>query len=138
MPAACIAGVATCSPGTVITSPTTIRNHITANRTQPWRTLPTILPNVKTWRPADPQDGEHLDEVGDRRGVLERVRRVHIEEAAAVRAELLDSDLAGDGAAGEDLLKPWIPVTDAELLSVWVTPWLIRTIPSRIAIGSRM
>ena len=45
-PAACIAGVAVRSPGTVIASPATIRIHITANSTQPWRTLPTILPNV--------------------------------------------------------------------------------------------
>src|SRR5215831_11503149 len=42
-PAACIAGVAVRSPGTVITSPTTSRTHITENSIQPWRTLPTIL-----------------------------------------------------------------------------------------------
>ena len=46
MPAACIAGVAVRSPGTVSASPATIRIHIAANSTQPWRTLPTILPNV--------------------------------------------------------------------------------------------
>src|SRR6185312_16510117 len=45
-PAARIAGVATRSPGTVMTRPTTISPHITANSTQPWRRLPTILPNV--------------------------------------------------------------------------------------------
>ena len=38
------------------------------------------------------------------RGVLERVRRVHVEEPAAVGAELLDGDLAGDRPAGDELL----------------------------------
>ena len=37
-------------------------------------------------------------------GVLERVRRVHVEEPAAVRAELLDRDLARGRAAGDELL----------------------------------
>ena len=45
-PAACIAGVALRSPGTVMAMPPTIRIHIAANRTQPCRTLPTILPKV--------------------------------------------------------------------------------------------
>jgi hypothetical protein len=45
-PAARIAGVASCSPGAAITMPTTMRIHIDANSAQPWRRLPTILPNV--------------------------------------------------------------------------------------------
>ncbi len=41
----------------------------------------------------DQQDRDHLEEVRKRRRVLERVRRVDVEEPAAVRAELLDRDL---------------------------------------------
>ena len=46
IPAACMAGVAWCSPGTVTTRPTTMRIHIAAKSAQPWRVLPTILPKV--------------------------------------------------------------------------------------------
>ena len=41
------------------------------------------------------QDRQHLQEVGERRWVLQRVRRVDVEEAAAVGAELLDRNLRG-------------------------------------------
>ena len=49
----------------------------------------------------DREDREHLDEVGERRRVLERVRGVGVEEAAAVRAQFLDRSPArrqGPGA----------------------------------------
>ena len=45
-------------------------------------------------RRRDQQDREHLEEVRERRRVLERVRGVHVEEPASVGAELLDGDLA--------------------------------------------
>src|SRR6266508_3876105 len=51
----------------------------------------------------DDQDAPGLDEVVERRGVLERVRRVHVEEPAAVGAQLLDGDLARRRAAGDQL-----------------------------------
>ena len=51
----------------------------------------------------DDEDQEHLEQVAERVGVLEGVRRVGVEEAAAVGAELLDGLLAGDGTAGDDL-----------------------------------
>ena len=51
------------------------------------------------------QDGQHLEEVGQRRRIFERMRRVHIEEAAAVRAELLDRDLARGGSEWNRLLR---------------------------------
>ena len=46
------------------------------------------------------QDREDLQQVGERRGVLERMRRVGVEEAAAVGAELLDRLLGRDRALG--------------------------------------
>ena len=52
----------------------------------------------------DQQDRQDLRHVrGDGR-VLERMGRVHAEEAAAVGAKLLDRDLRRGGAAGDDLL----------------------------------
>ncbi len=55
-------------------------------------------------RARDQQDREHLEEVRERRRVLERMGRVHVVEAAAVRAELLDRDLRGHRAE-RDLLR---------------------------------
>ena len=49
-------------------------------------------------RRRDEQDREHLEEVRERRRVLERMRGVGVEEAAAVGAELLDRHLRGDRA----------------------------------------
>ena len=51
----------------------------------------------------DDQDQQHLEEVGQAAGVLEREGRVDVEEAAAVGAELLDRLLRGDRALAEDL-----------------------------------
>jgi len=53
---------------------------------------------------AEDKDGDHLDQVGERRRVLERVRRVGVEEAAAVGAQHLDCLLRGDRAEREGLL----------------------------------
>ena len=55
-------------------------------------------------RGGDHQDREELEEVRERRRVLERMGRVDVEEPAAVRAELLDRDLGRGGADGQDLL----------------------------------
>ena len=52
----------------------------------------------------DDHDQQHLDEVREPAGVLERHRRVDVEEAAAVRAELLDDLLRGDGTEREGRL----------------------------------
>ena len=53
---------------------------------------------------ADGEDGEHLEEVGERRGVLEGVRGVGVRIAAAVGAEHLDGDLRGHRALDDGLL----------------------------------
>ena len=47
---------------------------------------------------------EHLDEVGQRCRVLERVGRVRVQETATVVAQLLDDFLRGDRAEGDGLL----------------------------------
>ena len=49
-------------------------------------------------RRRDQQDGQQLQEIRQRRRILERVRRVRVEESTAIRAELLDRDLAGRGS----------------------------------------
>ena len=54
----------------------------------------------------DHEDHQHLDEVREPRRVLERHRRVDVEEAAAVGPEQLDRLLRGDRALGERLLEP--------------------------------
>ncbi len=91
-------------------------------------------------RERDDEDRVELEEVAQLRGVLERVGGVHVEEAAAVGAELLDRDLARDRPA-RDLLrrarrpcarcvKPWV---------FWITPQATSTIANderRAAAGS--
>ena len=51
------------------------------------------------------EDGQHLDEVGERGGVLERMRAIGIEEAAAIGAEHLDGFLRGHRIQRERLLE---------------------------------
>ena len=60
-------------------------------------------PKAQRHRERDEQEQEDLEEVGQRRRVLERVRGVGVVEAATVGAELLDRLLAGDRAAGDVL-----------------------------------
>ena len=55
-------------------------------------------------RRADREDRDHLHEVRQRRRVLERMRGVGVEEAAAIGAEHLDRDLRGDRADRDGLL----------------------------------
>ena len=57
------------------------------------------------------QDREHLEPVGQRGRVLERMGRVGVEEAAAVVAQLLDPFLGGDGAKAIVWRAPWSVVT---------------------------
>jgi hypothetical protein len=56
-------------------------------------------------RRRDQEDRQHLQEVGDGSGVLVGVRRVGVEEAAAVGAEHLDRQLRGDRAHRELLRR---------------------------------
>ncbi len=56
-------------------------------------------------RRRDQQDRHRFQEVRERRRVLERHRGVRVEEAAAVRAELLDRDLRGRRAHRQHLLR---------------------------------
>jgi hypothetical protein len=51
----------------------------------------------------DEKNGEHLQEVRERRGVLERMRAVGVEEATTVGAEHLDGLLRGDRALRDGL-----------------------------------
>jgi hypothetical protein len=53
----------------------------------------------------DAEDEGERQEVGEARRVLERVGTVGVEEAAAVRPQLLDDLLRGDGAARDDLVR---------------------------------
>ena len=55
-------------------------------------------------RRPDREDREHLHEVRQRRRILEGMRGVGVEEAAAVGAEHLDRDLRGDRADRDGLL----------------------------------
>ena len=57
-----------------------------------------IAPEGVGQRERHHEDGEHLEPVGQRRRVLERVGRVRVEEAAAVVAQLLDPLLGRDRA----------------------------------------
>ena len=61
-------------------------------------------PERRGQRGGDEQDEQHLDEVRERGRVLERHRAVHVEEAAAVGAQLLDRDLRGGRAEREGLV----------------------------------
>ena len=63
-------------------------------------------------RRRDQQDRQHLEEVRERRRILERMRRVDVEEAAAVRAELLDRDLARGRAERQRLLRDCLGLHD--------------------------
>ena len=56
-------------------------------------------------RGAEGEDRHHLQEVRERGRVLERMRGVGVEEAAAVGAEHLDRDLGGDRADGDGLAR---------------------------------
>jgi hypothetical protein len=56
-------------------------------------------------RRGDRQDREQLEEVGQGRRILEGMRRVDVEEPAAVGTELLDGDLACGGSERHGLFR---------------------------------
>ena len=56
-------------------------------------------------RGADHEDQGDFEQVGERVRILERVRRVGVEEAAAVAAHQLDRLLRGDGTRRDDLVR---------------------------------
>jgi hypothetical protein len=49
-------------------------------------------------------DGQHREEIRERCGILVRMGAVHVEEAAAVAAEVLDRLERGHRAQGDELL----------------------------------
>ena len=65
-----------------------------------------IRPNMTIDGHRDDDDRDHLEQVAPGARVLERMRRVRPEEAAAVGAELLDRDLGGHRADGDRLGRP--------------------------------
>ena len=91
-------------PSSRRSTPTRNRTPITAKIAQPWRWLPTMRPNTLVSAGADREDQQHLDQVGQRAGILERMRRVGVEEAAAVGAQHLDDFLRGHRSLRDDLL----------------------------------
>ena len=70
---------------------------------QPWRVSPTMRPKTKHSAAGIRNIDEHLHEIGQRRRILERMRRIGIEEAAAVGAQHLDGFLRGHRAHGQCL-----------------------------------
>ena len=55
-------------------------------------------------RRADREDQDHLNQIGQRVRVFEGMRRIGVEEAAAIGAHHLDDFLRGDRALRDDLL----------------------------------
>ncbi len=80
---------------------------ITASTAQPWRWSPTMPAEHVGQRRADREDQHHLDEVGERVGVFERMGRVGVEEASAVGAQHLDDFLGSHRALGDH--SAWRP-----------------------------
>src|ERR1019366_5597485 len=58
----------------------------------PMRSVPAAAAKAVAQRGRDQQDREHFEEITQLRRILEWVRRVDVEEPAAVGAELLDRD----------------------------------------------
>jgi hypothetical protein len=94
-------GLPCCSRHDATTATTNIA-VIAASTAQPWRGRPPCGRRRSTAR-RDQEDRQHLQEVGQRRRVLVRVRRVGVEEAAAVGAQHLDRLLRGDRAHRQGL-----------------------------------
>ena len=104
-PSAASSGLPACSAGIATSTSATNSTVIAASTAQPWRRSPTTRPKVKHSAAGISEDRQHLHEVGQRRRVLERVRGVGVEEAAAVGAEHLDGLLRGDRAHGQRLRR---------------------------------
>ena len=91
--------------------PRSRRQHATTNAIVIAASTRVALPPVadhaaehEAQRRRNQEDRQHLHEVGERRRVLVRMRRVGVEEAAAVGAEHLDRFLRGDRAHRDRLL----------------------------------
>ena len=84
-------------------SETTKITAIAERIAQPWRRSPSRLPKVRGSENGIRSRSEISSRLRERVGVLERVRRVGVVEAAAVGAELLDRLLAGHRTAREVL-----------------------------------
>ncbi len=98
-------GLPACSAGMMAITASTNITVIAASTAQPWRRSPTIAAESEAQCRRDQEDREHLHEVGQRRRVFIRVRRVGIEEPAAVGAQHLDGLLRGDRAHGQFLRR---------------------------------
>src|SRR5207237_829438 len=62
----------------------------------------------------DSEKCEHLEEIGERCRILERVGAVGVEEATAISAEFLDDFLRSDWALGDGLrrncIRDWLAI----------------------------
>ena len=95
------------------------------HRGQQHPSLPSVsgeLPDHVREAGGNQQDREDLQEARERRRVLERVRRVGVEEAAAVGAELLDRLLGGNRALSDRLRPPSTVLTCVGALKLSITP----------------
>src|SRR6476661_6434797 len=136
-PAACIAGVAVRSPGTVITSPTTSRTHITEKSIQPWRTFPTILPNVYVSAAAIHRIANVSMKLEIGVAFSNGCAEFTLKNPPPFVPSCLMAIWLATGPRAIVCANPWIPVTDADALRVCTMPWLIRMIATSAAIGSR-
>ena len=113
------------------------------------RTAPSPRPGRgRPCAPGHGAEGEHageahhvhrdlLDQVGEGVGVLERVGRVGVEDAAAVGAELLDDLLAGDGTDGIGCFAPSMVAASTWAARVWGTPRATSARAKTMESGSR-
>ena len=69
-------------------------------------------PKGKGQRGRDQQHSQYLQEISQRRRILERMGGVGIEEAASVGSQELDGILRGRGTKGDDLLSAFKAVRD--------------------------
>ena len=74
-----------------------------AHSTQPCRGIAHHLAEHVEQTSRDGDDGQQLDQIGERVGVLKGMGRVGVEEAAAVGAQLFDDLLGGHRPLGDHL-----------------------------------
>jgi len=84
---------------------------------------------------AEHEDQEHLKEIREGRRTLERVPRVGVEEATAVRAELLDDFLRRDGTLRNRLSRTLDGLDDGVRMEVLDGPCQQKTSAATIEIG---
>ena len=82
-------------------------------------------------RSRNKQDRQQFEEIGKRRGILDRMRRIGVEESAPVGAELLDRNLRSGGTDCDRLLVPYdlfgsgVALFVLDLLAVDIELWCI-------------